>query len=37
MMHRPNTIEAEAGARLLADTVLLLRQRLEKHWPAAVQ
>jgi hypothetical protein len=37
MIHRPITVEAEAGARLLAETVIWLRLRLDKHWPATVQ
>jgi hypothetical protein len=37
MIHRPTTVEAEAGARLLAETAIWLRRRIEKDWPKAVQ
>ncbi len=37
MLHNPTSIEAEAGARLLAETILWLRQRLDKDWPGSVQ
>jgi hypothetical protein len=37
MMHHPTSIEAEAGAQLLAETIIWLRQRLDTDWPAAVR
>lgn len=37
MLHDPTSIEAAAGARLLAETILWLRQRLNEDWPAKVQ
>lgn len=36
MLHRPATVEAEAGARLLGETLIWLRKRIEKDWPKAV-
>jgi hypothetical protein len=36
MLHRPESIEAEAGARLCAETIIWLRRRIEKDWPKAV-
>jgi hypothetical protein len=37
MLHQPTSIEAEAGAQLLAETIVWLRQRLNEDWPAKVQ
>jgi hypothetical protein len=37
MLHDPTSIEAEAGAQLVMETLLWLRQRLDKDWPAGVQ
>jgi hypothetical protein len=36
MLHEPTSIESETGAQLIAETLIWLRQRVDKDWPKAV-